>query len=213
MRALRVLSVVLSVMVIALGEGAPSQAQAVRGLTKVEFRQLTLAQRRIRTLESSDARSLSRAHQVCARLLAVSPLISAVRTGCLDLVRLGGDRSRLNARAIRCGIDPGTAVRLLDCLVPAVEGFQTDATAFHRQELLVNRMARARGFDAACVAVIGDSPANIAAEGRLAADLGAAVRALKTQSPLALETLTSQLESVVRSIRPGPTSLALCPHA
>ncbi len=212
MRPLRLLSVLLSLVAVGLAAGG-AQARAVHPLTRAEFQQLTLAQRRIRSLESSDARSLNRASRVCTRIQGVSPLVSAVRTGCLDLIRLGGDNARLNARAIRCGIDPGSATALLGCLVPAVERYQRDATAFYRQEVLVDRLAQARGFGATCVAVIGDTPANIAAEGRLAAALGAAARALRAQNPQALQTLTGEIQSVVRSIRPGPTSLSLCPHA
>ena len=60
--------------------------------------------------------------------------------------------------------------------------------------------------------MIGDSQANIAAEGRLAKDLGATASALQQQNSDALQTLFSQIQTDLRSIRPGPSSLSLCPH-
>jgi hypothetical protein len=142
----------------------------------------------------------------------VSRLIGAVRAGCLDLIRLGGDDARLNARATKCGIDPSSEAAILTCLVPAVQRYYEDAEAFYRAESYVDTLLRARGFDGACVAVIGDSPGNIAAEGRLAGDLKTAVQALKDQNPQALQTLSDQIRTAVKAIKPGPRSLSLCPH-
>ena len=136
-----------------------------------------------------------------------------MRSGCLDLIRLGGDDNRLNARATKCGIDPSSEAAVLTCLVPAVQSYYTDAEAFYRAETHVDRLARARGFSSTCVAVIGDSPGNIAAEGRLASDLKAAVQALNSQNPQALQTLSSEIQADIRAIRPGPSSLSLCPHS
>jgi hypothetical protein len=142
----------------------------------------------------------------------VSSLIKAVRNGCLDLIRLGGDHQKLNAEATKCGIDPGSEAALLSCMVPAVQSYYSDAEAFYRAESSVNRLAKARRFSSTCVAVIGDSQGNIAAEGRLAQDLKAAVSALKQQNPDALQTLFTQIQTAIRSIKPGPSSLAQCPH-
>jgi hypothetical protein len=61
--------------------------------------------------------------------------------------------------------------------------------------------------------VIGDSHRNIAAEGRLARDLKTAVQALGNQNAQTLQTLTSEIQADIRAIRPGPSSLSLCPHA
>jgi hypothetical protein len=203
---------VLACAIVALSAVSTASAHSARVLTKSEYQQLQLAQRRIRSLESSDARRIQRADQVCTHMRDVSRLITAVRNGCLDLIRLGGDDAKLNARATHCGIDPPTEAAILTCLVPAVQSYYTDAETFYRAESYVDRLARARGFNSTCVAVIGDSPDNIAAEGRLAGDLKAAVQALKSQNPQALQTLSGQIEAAVRAIRPGPSSLALCPH-
>ncbi len=191
---------------------APAAAAQRGVLTRVEYQQLQLAQKRIKSLESSDARNFSAAYTVCTHLRRVSKLITDVRTGCLDLIRLGGDQGRLNAQATKCGIDPGSEAALLTCLVPAVQGYHADAEAFYQAESSVNRLARARGFSSTCVAVIGDSQGNVAAEGKLAQDLNAAVRALQQQNPDALQTLFSQIQTAIRSIKPGPSSLSLCPH-
>ncbi|HWE58798.1 MAG TPA: hypothetical protein VG228_03810 [Solirubrobacteraceae bacterium] len=212
MRTVRLLSTVLACAIVALSAVSTASAHSARVLTKSEYQQLQLAQRRIRSLESSDARRIQRADQVCTHMRDVSRLITAVRNGCLDLIRLGGDDAKLNARATHCGIDPPTEAAILTCLVPAVQSYYTDAETFYRAESYVDRLARARGFNSTCVAVIGDSPDNIAAEGRLAGDLKAAVQALKSQNPQALQTLSGQIEAAVRAIRPGPSSLALCPH-
>ncbi len=196
----------------ALIAAAPAAAAQRGVLTRAEYQQLQLAQKRIKSLESSDARNFSAAYTVCTHLHRVSKLITEVRAGCLDLIRLGGDRGKLNAQATKCGIDPGSEAALLTCLVPAVQGYHADAEAFYQAESSVNRLAKARGFSSTCVAVIGDSQGNVAAEGRLAQDLNAAVSALQHQNPDALQTLFNQLETAIQSIRPGPSSLSLCPH-
>lgn len=213
MRAVRLLITLLACSALALAAASGASAHAPTPLTAAEFHQLQLAQSRIRSLESAHEHDLRRAATVCTRLRKVSRLITAVRAGCLDLISLGGDDRRLNDRATHCGIDPSSEQALLRCLVPAVQRYHRDAESFYRAETRVDRLARDRGFDSRCVAVIGDSPRNIAAEGRLAADLGAAVHALENQNPDALATLSSQIEATVRSIRPGPSSLSLCPHS
>jgi hypothetical protein len=206
---LTVASACVALLLAAAGAGAMTHHPA---LSKAEFRQLQLAQKRIKSLESSDARNLNAANRVCKRMRDVSRLIAAVRRGCLDLVRLGGDDAKLNARATRCGIDPASEAAILSCLLPAMQGYHADAETFYRAESRVNRLAKARGFSNVCVAVIGDSPSNVAAEGRLAGDLEMAVQALKSQNPEALQNLSSQIEATVKAIRPGPSSLLLCPH-
>jgi len=193
--------------------GGSAASAATRGvLSSAEFQQLQLAQKHTKSLESADARNLMKASAVCTHLRHVSRLITAVRKGCLDLVRLGGDRGKLNARATKCGIDPGSEAALLSCMVPAVRSYYSDAEAFYRAETSVNHLAKARGFSNTCVAVIGDSQGNLAAEGRLAQDLKAAVNALQKQDQDALQTLFGQIDSTVKSIKPGPSSLSLCPH-
>jgi hypothetical protein len=212
MRTARFLGALITCLVVALGAVTAASAAPVKALTKAEYQQLRLAQSRIRSLESSDARSFKKANGVCTRMHDVSPLITAVRNGCLDLIRLGGDDSKLDARATHCGIDPPSEAAILTCLVPAVQSYYSDAELFYRAESYVDRLARRRGFDSSCVAVIGDSPDNIAAERRLAGDLKAAVQALKNQDSQALQTLSSQLQADIRAIKPGPSSLSFCPH-
>lgn len=197
---------------VALIAAAPAAAARRGVLTRSEYRQLQLAQKRIKSLESSDARSFGRAGAVCTHMSPVSRMIADVRSGCLDLIRLGGDYGKLNARATKCGIDPSSEAALLSCMVPAVQSYHADAESLYRAESLVDRLAKARGFSGTCVAVIGDSQTNIAAEGRLAQDLGAAASALKQQNPDALQTLFSQIQTDIRSIRRGPSSLSVCPH-
>jgi hypothetical protein len=199
-------------LALALGAAATAVAGQRGVLTRSEYQQLQHAQKRIKSLASSDTRSFSGANTVCTHIHQVSRLIAAVRSGCLDLIRLGGDDAKLNARATKCGINPGSEAALLTCLVPAVQSYYTDAYAFYRAESRVDRLARARGFSGGCVAVIGDSPGNITAEGRLAQDLKAAVSALQQQNPDALQTLPDQIHSDIQAIRPGPSSLSLCPH-
>jgi hypothetical protein len=219
MRRFRLQIATLACLVVALGlAGTVSAAQlsALTGhgiLSRSEYQQLRAAQTRIRSLRSSDTHGLRQAQLVCARMRPVSRLIGTVRGGCLDLVRLAGDEGRLNARLTKCGINPGSEAGLLACLLPAVQSYYNDAEAFHRTEALVNQLARERGFSSACIAVVGDSTTNVAAEGRLADDLKAAVTALRRQDPSALQTLSANLKRDAEAIRPGSGSLALCPHA
>jgi hypothetical protein len=198
---------------VALGTAGTATAAGQRGvLTKPEYQQLQHAQRRIKSLVSSDARSFRSANGICTHMRRVSKLIAAVRSGCLDLISLGGDDQKLNAQATKCGINPGSEAALLTCMVPAVSSYYSDAYAFYKAESLVDRLAKARGFGRACVAVIGDSSGNIAAEGRLAQDLKSAVTALQQQNPDALQTLSGQIHADIEAITPGPSSLSLCPH-
>lgn len=212
MQIRRLGSTLIACLLLAVGAANAAAAQSVRPLTAAEYHQLHLAQKRIRSLESSDARSFAKANAVCVHMRAVSRLIAAVRDGCLDLIRLGADEGKLNARATKCGVNPTSEAAVLTCLVPAVQSYYQDAEAFYRAESLVDRLARARGFSNSCVAVIGDSPGNIAAEGRLAANLKAAVQALKRKNPQALQTLSGQIHAAVKAIKPGPSSLSLCPR-
>lgn len=198
---------------LALSVTGPAAAVQHGLLSTAEYQQLHIAQKRIRSIAPSDIRNLGRARSICTRMRPVSRLITEVRRGCLDLVRLGGDNAKLNARATKCGIDPASEQALLTCLIPTVRGFQADAEAFYLAESRVNRLAKRRGFSSRCVAVIGDSPGNVAAEGRLASDLKAAVSALAQQNPEALQTLSSNIQRDADAIRRAPSSLALCPHA
>jgi hypothetical protein len=211
MRNLRLLGAVLA-CVLAIGAAGTASARTTRPLTTTEYQQLKHAQDRIRSLESSDGRSFRQANTVCARMHDVTRLIAAVRGGCLDLIRLGGDDSKLNAQATQCGIDPPSEAAILTCLVPAVQSYYQDAEAFYKAESYVDRLAKARGFSSSCVAVIGDSRANIAAERKLANDLKSAVQAMKNQNPQALQTLSDQINAAVKAIKPGPRSLSLCPR-
>lgn len=211
-RHLRIVATCLALLLAPVGGATASAATRHPALSRAEYQQLHLAQKRIKSLESSHARDLVRANGVCRQMRDVSRLITAVRNGCLDLIRLSADDAKLNARATKCGIDPPSQAAILSCLVPAMQSYHSDAEAFYRAESRVNRLAKARGFSDTCVAVIGDSPANIAAEGRLARDLKVAVQALESQNPEALQNLSSQIQATVKAIRPGPSSLALCPH-
>jgi hypothetical protein len=199
-------------LALALACASGATARAARPLSSAEFQQLQHAQSRIRSLESSDAHGVTRASAVCTHMRSVSRLVGAVRSGCLDLITLGGDDARLNARATKCGIDPSSEAEILTCMVPAVQAYYHDAESFYRAESYVDRLARERGFSRSCIAVIGDSPENIAAEGRLADALKAAAQALADQNPDALQTLSTQIQAAVKAIKPGPSSLALCPH-
>lgn len=212
MRFWRALTIGATCLALLLAAGGATATTRHPMLSTAEYQQLHLAQKRIKSLEASDARNLARANGVCRRMRDVSRLITAVRNGCLDLIRLSGDDARLNAQATKCGIDPPSQAAILSCLVPAMQSYHTDAETFYHAESRVNRLAKTRGFSNACVAVIGDSPANIAAEGRLAGDLETAVQALKSQNPQALQNLSSQIQATVKAIRPGPSSLSLCPH-
>jgi hypothetical protein len=196
----------------ALAPAGSASAHAIRPLSTAEYQQLQRAQNRIRSLETSRGHGFQRAAAICTRIHGVTRLVNTVRAGCLDLIDLGGDDAKLNAQATKCGINPPSEAAILTCLVPAVQSYYRDAEAFYAAESHVDRIARARGFSSRCVAVIGDSPANIAAEGRLAADLKQAVEALQNQNPQALQTLADQIHAAVQAIKPGPSSLSLCPH-
>lgn len=212
MPPLRSASALLVVVALALGAAPIATADAHGVLSKAEFQQLQLAEKRIKSLSAKDTRGLKQGESICRRMRQVSPLIGAVRSGCLDLITLGQDNGRLNASATRCGIDPPSQAAVFTCLIPAVQRYYSDAERFYLAENRVVAIARERGFGSGCIAVIGDTPGNIAAEGRLAADLKAAVVALRHQNPDTLQTLSASIEKDANSIRPGPSSLSLCPH-
>ena len=203
----------LTVVALVISVARAGAATSRPILTKAEYRQLLFAEKRIKTLTAgNDNPNFRRVDAICRRMRQVSPLITAVRAGCLELVRLGGDDARLNIAATKCGIDPPSETALLTCLIPSVRRYYEDAERFYLAEVRVDRIARARGFSSTCTAVIGDSPGNIRAEGRLAADLEATVTALRHQNPDALQSLSDRINRDVNSVTPGPTSLSLCPH-
>ncbi|HUY60066.1 MAG TPA: hypothetical protein VMV16_10185 [Solirubrobacteraceae bacterium] len=208
-----ILSTVLVCAVASICAATAASAVPRGFLTRAEYQQLRSAEMRIKSISARDTRGIRQVRAVCSRLRRVSPLIAAVRSGCLDLIALGGDNAKLNATATKCGIDPGSEAAILTCLIPTVRGYYMNAESFYRAESRVNRLARARGFSSMCVAVIGDSPRNISAEGRVAGDLKAAVSALRTQNPGALQTLSGQLDRDVSLIKRGPSSLSVCPHS
>ncbi|MDE3131119.1 MAG: hypothetical protein KGL16_08180 [Acidobacteriota bacterium] len=212
MRVRPLLSLVPVILAVALAATGPAAAAQPGTLSAAEYQQLHTAQKRIRSIAPSDTRNLATARSICTRMRPVSRLIADVRRGCLALVRLGGDNAKLNAQATKCGINPGSEQALLTCLIPTVRGFHADAEAFYQAESAVNRLARHRGFGSRCVAVIGDSPGNVAAEGRLAGDLQAAVNALAHQDPGALQTLSANIKRDADAIRPAPRSLTFCPR-
>ena len=65
------------------------------------------------------------------------------------------------------------------------------------------------GFDPTCGAGIAADLKTIAAHNGYAV---AAVSALRGQNPEALQTLSSRLDRDASSIKPGPSSLSICPH-
>lgn len=205
-------AVLVLLAVFALAAVSSAAASALRPLSAAEYQQLQRAQDRIRSLETSDGGSFQRANSVCTRMRGVTMLIAAVRNGCLALIRLSGDDAKLSAQETKCGINPASQAAILTCLVPAVERYYRDADAFYRAESTVAQLARARGFSSACIAVLGGSRGNVAAEGKLADDLRQAVQALRKQDPQALQVLPGQIRAAVRAIKPGPRSLSLCPH-
>jgi len=202
--------------VLVLTVGAATATAGPRGvLSKAEYQQLSAAVARIKTLRAQETRNpqnFSRAGTVCHRMRSVSPLVGAVRTGCLDLITLGGDWGKLNAAATKCGIDPGSTAALLTCLIPTIQTYHGDAEAVYRASNRLDGIARRRGFGASCVAVIGASQRDLAAEQHLVAELESALQALESQNSGALQTVMSGNGGGDNVTAPGSRPLSVCPH-
>ena len=67
MRVLRLTYTLLACLAVALSAASAAAASSPSVLTKAEYQQLQLAQKRIHSLESSDARSFAKANAVCTR--------------------------------------------------------------------------------------------------------------------------------------------------
>lgn len=213
MRRIGLIRIAAACLTLVLGAGSAAAATPRRLLTQAEYQQLLAARKRVISLSDADAQSRRRAQTICVGLHRVSPLVSQVRAGCLDLLTLAGDHDRLNAAATRCGIDPPSEGAILTCLVPAFRTYAANARTFELAETSVARILRDRGFGRACLTAIGVPPRNLAAEGRLASDLSAVVKGLRAQNPDALQSLSGRVSRDVRAITPATGSLAACPHA
>ncbi len=205
------LIVLICAAISALAVTAASAAP--RGvLSKAEYRQLLVAQKRVKVLSSKDPQGLKKAAAVCASIQRVSPLVSAVRSDCKDLVVFGDEAATVENATTKCALDPPSEQAVLRCLLPTFRTYYADARAFYLAEQHVARIAAGRGFSGRCVAVIGDTPKTIAAEARLVSDLKAMVSALQAADVSELQAVSNRIDKDLNAVNPGPSSLSLCPH-
>jgi hypothetical protein len=188
--------------------GAVASAATPSGaLTAAEYTQLASAQKAL-----SAASSPSAAGAVCTRAQAVSPLLAAWKTGCAQVVGDAIDGIKAESAAKSCAKRPTVAARMT-CMLPSYQAYYLVAAAYYRADENIDQIATARGFSSACVAVLGDPPKVVAAEGRVATDLKQLVNALRTKNAAAVQSTAALADKDQRQAQANtPTSLSLCPH-
>jgi hypothetical protein len=212
MRLARLTTTIMLILALACMLAAGASAKPHGVLSKAEYQQLLTAEHRVKALSVKDPQAFKKAAAICARIRKVSPLVSAVRSDCVDLVAFGSEGAKAENATTHCALDPASEQALLRCLLPTFRTYYADAQSFYRAELHVAKLAAARGFGSKCVAVIGDSPRTIAAEAHLVGDLRKMVNALKTGNLDELQGVSNRIDADSNAIDPGPVSLSLCPH-
>ncbi len=179
-------------------------------LTTSEYQQLRAAQTQIRGLGSHG--SFARFRQICQGLQPSTELMHAKRADCLAMGRFGFDSIQANTAADRCTAE-GSAVAQMDrCMLPSFKAYRASTHAYYLADRHVDTVAHARGFSNRCVAVLGNTQRTVAAENRLATDLGTFVNALRHADLTALQTAAKRVDADGRAIGESEASLALCPH-
>jgi hypothetical protein len=212
MRRPRLTSTVL-ICVVATIFATASAAAAPRGvLTKAEYQQLLAAEKRVKVLSSKNPQGFTEADSICTRIKSVSPLVGAVRSDCMALVAFGNESTKADNAATTCALDPPSEQAVLRCLLPTFQIYHADAKAFYLAETRVAKLAAARGFDAKCVAVIGDTPKTIVAEADLVDDLKQMVSALRNGNLNELQMVSDRIDKDADALNPRASSLSVCPH-
>jgi hypothetical protein len=187
---------------------AATAAAASNGvLTAAEYTQLASAQKALNAAPSASAAAL-----VCKDTKDVSPLLSAWKAGCAGVVGYAIDGVKAQSAAKSCA-KRATAAARLTCMFPSYQAFYLVAEAYYRADKNIDQIATARGFSSACVAVLGDPPKVVAAEGRLASDLKQLVNALHTKNAVALQSAAALADKDQKQVQSSSaSSLSLCPH-
>lgn len=188
--------------------GACAASAATKAtLTHGEYTQLAGAQKALKSASSADATAL-----VCKQTKSVSALLKAWKQDCNGVANYALTGIKAQAAAKSCAKYSGTADRMI-CMFPSYSAFYKAAVAYAKADSAVDQIARARGFSAACVAVLGDPPKVVSAEARLASDLKQLVSALHKKDAAALQTAATLADKDQGAIESNaPSSLSLCPH-
>jgi hypothetical protein len=198
----------LTCLIICLTGAATATAATGGVLTAAEYTQLAAAEKMLSSAASPTAAGLA-----CKNAKAVSPLLRAWKTGCTQVVGYAIDGGKAQAAVKSCSTKHPTAAARMPCMIPSYQAFSVVTAAYYRADKNIDQIATARGFSSACVAVLGDPPKVVAAEGRLANDLKLLVAALRAKNAAALQaaaTVADKDQSQAQSNT--PTSLSLCPH-
>jgi hypothetical protein len=197
----------LSCLAAFLIGASTASAATTAMLTHGEYTQLAAAQNALKSASSADATVL-----VCKHTKNVSPLLKAWKKDCNGVANYALTGIKAQAAAKTCTKYSVTADRMI-CMFPSYKAFYRAAVAYARADSAVDRIARARGFSAACVAVLGDPPKVVAAEARLASDLKQLVNALHRKDAAALQTAATLADKDQGAIESNaPSLLSLCPH-
>jgi hypothetical protein len=205
--AMRLIALLSCLAALLIGATAAAGAAPSGVLTAAEYTQLASAQKALNAASSPNA-----AAAVCTRTQAVSPLLAAWKTGCTQIVGDAIDGIKAQSAAKSCTKHPTVASRMT-CMLPSYQAYYLVAAAYYRADKNIDRVATARGFSSSCVAVLGDPPKVVAAEGRVASDLKQLVNALRTKNVAALQTTATLADKDQRQAQASrPTSLSLCQH-
>jgi hypothetical protein len=205
--AMRLIALLSCFAALLVGAATAAAAAPSGMLTSSEYTQLKSAQKALAAASSQNA-----AAAVCTHAQAVSPLLAAWKTGCAHVVGDAIDGIKAQSAAKSCTKRPTIAARMT-CMLPSYQAYYLVAAAYYRADKNIDQVAKARGFSSACIAVLGDPPNVVAAEGRVASDLKQLVNALRTKNVAALETTATLADKDQHQAQAStPTSLSLCPH-
>jgi hypothetical protein len=204
--AMRLITLIACLATLLIGAGTAVAASS-GVLTAAEYTQLASAQKTLNAASSASAAAV-----VCENTKDVSPLLAAWKAGCTQVVGYAMDGIKAQSAAKSC-TKRATTVARMTCMYPSYQAFYLVAAAYYRADKNVDQVATARGFSSACVAVLGDPPKVVAAEGRLASDLQQLVADLHTHNVAGVQTAAARADKDQSQIQgSSSSSLSLCPH-
>lgn len=202
-------------LVFATGAATAAASTAPGILTQPEYQQLRSLFGRLDAVRGTSLKSFRTKASVCRHTQAVSALVSAEKTNCLDAVEIGLATSKVQAVVKRC--DSKTSVSAsLNCLIPSYRVFYR---SLENEFLVLRRLGhidKARDFTADCVTILGGASAGVRRVGLVAHDAGQVLVYLRSHNTTRLRTAEDRLFAAENSTTGTTTargSLASCAQA
>lgn len=188
---------------------AVAAADAGHGrLTKAEYTQLLLMQRR---LESTKSFAVDK--RICTSMDALSPLLVVEKADCLAGISFLKSDLGAVTPVKRCAKKATQAARV-KCLLPIYVTLQQAAAQAYREDRRVDQIAAARHLGAACIGAIGDTPKALSELKRAAAALQLFVTSLRSENIQALNSSAKQTDAALNAFfaDSSTASVTVCAH-